>query len=47
MDTGMDIEIYYVSTLILETVWLEEIGEGSASSFVSTVISYLRKHDQN
>jgi hypothetical protein len=38
MDIVMDIERYYVEKSILPTVWLEEIGAGSISSFVSTVI---------
>jgi hypothetical protein len=40
MDRGMDIGIYYVSDVILQTGWIEEKGEGAVSSLVLTVIPY-------
>jgi hypothetical protein len=40
IDTVMDIEIYYVLNLILETVWLEEKAEGRVSPFVRAVKLY-------
>jgi hypothetical protein len=48
----MDVGIYYVQDVGLQTVWLEEKGGSSVSSLLSTVMSYrisgnMTETDQN